>query len=409
MKCVGLENCHAGADKPSDKVLHCMHTKKVYECGKEVPKCSEPCGWSCSHHQCTKLCHEICDRKPCENKCPLTLECGHQCVGLCGEPCISICPECDRERFSALLAISAQFSPEKVYTQLPNCGHILPVQDMDKYVHQKPSSQISPLQCPACSSLLSCSYRYGNPAKKALSHVDAVREKVSMLMDDRNLSTEGKDRLNEVIKHSFSCISQSEQRKNSRILSILVRFNRFKVTSRYHSINKEEAFVVYLLCKVFEYNKFTVSAYQHLSDKLLSMAEDQKLCFSFQIIDDLLSEVYRLIIESKISLCKRDTLTTKEEAFLRIHNDPLHRMSRKDFISHSMILDILMSTTSPFESTNKFIRDIDYFIPPIVHGCWQKCVSDHYYCVPHCTGNITMMCPECTGVLILSFHHSLQL
>ena len=31
---------------------------------------SMKCGWNCEHHKCTKLCHEPCDRPPCNEPCP---------------------------------------------------------------------------------------------------------------------------------------------------------------------------------------------------------------------------------------------------------------------------------------------------------------------------------------------------
>lgn len=56
----------------------------------------EPCEWKCEHETCTKVCGDLCDRKPCDEECPLPLsECGHPCSGFCGEPCPPFCNICD--------------------------------------------------------------------------------------------------------------------------------------------------------------------------------------------------------------------------------------------------------------------------------------------------------------------------
>ena len=67
--------------------------------------------------------------------------------------------------------------------------------------------QIGPLQCPECSTLFSCSYWYGNSAKRALLDVDAVESKVQAMTAD-NLTLEGNDRLKIILKHSLSSCSQ---------------------------------------------------------------------------------------------------------------------------------------------------------------------------------------------------------
>ena len=187
MKCLGLNNTH---EKPVVKDLHCMHKVIPYECNNEqMNQCNEPCIWACPHHQCSKLCHEQCDRLVCNQRCVQRLDCGHQCVALCGEPCIKICQECDEKVFFEQLKSSVS----KSYTQLP-CGHIFSVQDMDRHVHQERKS-VSPLLCPDCSSPLSTSGRYGNQMKESLHHVQAVR---TILAKEMESNIEKKSRLSAI-------------------------------------------------------------------------------------------------------------------------------------------------------------------------------------------------------------------
>ena len=418
MNCVGLQDTHGKvgdfAEQPQLKLITCMHRKIPCECGKEVSKCLLPCEWSCPHHKCTKLCHEICDRQPCDNKCPRLLGCGHQCVGLCGEPCIEVCPECDPESFSKLFTsqgMPGKFSTEQTYIQLP-CGHIFTVQNMDDHVSRRPSCDIGPLQCPDCSALLSCSYRYGNPTKKALFHVEAVRVKVQSLTSESNMPAKDRVRLSEVISN-LKLMNHSAVYSDP--LTCLNNFKR-KLDRPHEVISKEAGFVVFLLTKAFAFavadgKTASVTAYQPLMNYLVGMT-NQSQHLSYQIIQDLLSELYRLCCQLKLTFCRRrisvypamKTLFEKEHVFLSKFDQPNCRMSKKDFTSHSRMIDIILGARSTFESTNEFIKDVEHFQPSIFSGCWQKCAFDHYYCIPVCKpATVNMQCPECTGTYVCRF------
>lgn len=389
MKCVGLKDCHKKIGQPILKVLHCKHIKVPYECGEKVFKCSEPCEWSCPHQACSKLCHELCNRLPCDNRCPRFLVCGHQCVGLCGEPCIETCPTCDPDNFSSLLIMSETYSAEQVYTQLP-CGHLSTILDMDRLV-RRPSSDVIPVQCPQCFSLLSCSYRYGNPVKEALFCIEAVKAKMTASIVKSNLSSEEKDQLHRIFSEMPFSIAMSNF--------------KYRLSRPNEVVSKEDGFIYFLLATVSKLASSTtetvsLNIYQQ---KLVSMTKENKL--SYQVIQDLLSELYRLYFQARLNSCQQyhssaSELIKKEQTFLRGHDDPLCRMSRQKFTRHSRILDIISTgRKSMFKSTNEFIEDVYRFQPLIFNGCWQKCCSDHYYCIPVCKpGSIKMHCPECPGM-----------
>ena len=182
LPCLGLKNKHTKAvtGKYLGQVIQCKHTKVPWKCSSKLPECREQCGWSCTPEcprpqRCTKACYELCNRYPCNERCPKMLKCKHhRCMGLCGEPCINTCPICEPDRFLNLLKMSPTYSDKQVYIQLP-CDHIFTVVDMDSHVHPKPECEVGPLQCPACFTSLSCSYRYGNAMKKSLHDIDAVK------------------------------------------------------------------------------------------------------------------------------------------------------------------------------------------------------------------------------------------
>ena len=414
MKCVGLRDSHElkSDKKMSSRLLHCAHNTIPYDqCRTDLYKCTEQCQWSCEHYSCTKLCHEICDRPPCDNKCPELMGCGqHQCIGLCGEPCIDTCPLCDPERFVNQLVTSGSYSVKQAYTQLP-CGHIFTVHDIDKRVADRPSSVVGPLQCPECSSPLSCSFRYGNLVKKSLLHVEAVKLKVN---GSAHLSAEEKDQLNRVFRFSLSNVSQQTLNDNPDVfkpLQCMLNIKK-KLSDPTGIVSREESFLFLLLTKVFAYScndKQSIGAYQHMLTTLLAMINRKKIQeLSFQVCQDLISELYRLCYQAKLSVCQQRFSSVAIyvlkplQTFLRNYDDPFCRVSKINFTSYSKQLDSKLSIKSitVFESTDELIRDVERFQPVIMKGRWQMCdsPSPHYYCLPVCKpGIIKMQCPECTG------------
>ncbi|GBP30880.1 NFX1-type zinc finger-containing protein 1 [Eumeta japonica] len=106
-----LRNCAA----PCGAVLACGHPC-AGTCGRcrqgrlHIP-CAEPCGRSliCGHlwELWVRRPHGACSgnagspatASPCDERCPLTLPCGHRCRGLCGELCPPLCAICRPDDF----------------------------------------------------------------------------------------------------------------------------------------------------------------------------------------------------------------------------------------------------------------------------------------------------------------------
>jgi len=173
--CLNLQHTHPGK-------MHCgascSHTKCSHNCLNNCTPCKEPCTWKCPHYQCKNLCHEMCDRPPCNVRCQALKECGHQCFGVCGEKCLTLCPECQPGKFMKKLRFT-EFKRENLYIQLP-CGHIFTVAYMDGFVHQETTGDtlVSPIQCPdpTCKQPIGSSLRYGNATKRSLQDINAVRQ-----------------------------------------------------------------------------------------------------------------------------------------------------------------------------------------------------------------------------------------
>ncbi len=197
--CSGLMDDHSGNRKLT---ISCFHESRHVNCSDEVFHiCDEQCWWNCEHFECSKLCHEMCERPRCDQRCQKKLKCGHQCYGLCGEPCLTLCPQCHLRRFQTKLKSANHFNRKKLYYELPcnhsklksanhfnrkklyyelPCNHIFPVQCLDEYVQQLTNPQshtlVCPIQCPVkeCSRPLSCSGRYGNLVKQNFFHVQNI-------------------------------------------------------------------------------------------------------------------------------------------------------------------------------------------------------------------------------------------
>jgi len=112
--------------------------------------------------QCSKLCHEPCDRPVCTEPCRRKLPCSpkgdgesHYCVGVCGEKCptiqvdgvkgkvhsfidgqVDLCAVCHPERMAEIREIFLGFEDEEdaKFIQLPECGHILEMLGLDGYI-----------------------------------------------------------------------------------------------------------------------------------------------------------------------------------------------------------------------------------------------------------------------------------
>jgi len=62
--------------------------------------------------------------------------------------------------------------------QLFNCGHIIKVEEMDRWMLRELAGDDQLRRCPQCSTVITFSYRYGNIIKRALKNIENVNKSV---------------------------------------------------------------------------------------------------------------------------------------------------------------------------------------------------------------------------------------
>ena len=157
----------------------CPHGQCKKRCGQPCEPCRRPCTWSCPHYQCKNLCGEECDRPRCDAPCPKKLPCHHPCIGLCGENCPTVCAICHPKKLSSMLADRRGNKTEPTgCLQLFDCGHIIRVEEMDRWMLRDLVGDDQLRRCPKCSTSITFSYRYGNIIKRALKNIENVNKTV---------------------------------------------------------------------------------------------------------------------------------------------------------------------------------------------------------------------------------------
>ena len=165
----------------------CPHGKCKKSCSQLCDTCTEPCTWNCPHYQCNNLCGEECDRPRCDAPCPKKLPCRHPCIGLCGENCPTVCSVCRPKKLSSMLADGRGNKTERCL-QLFDCGHIIKVDEMDRWMLHELASHDQLRRCPKCSTSITFSYRYGNIIKRSLKSIENVKKKVHEIVYEETTS-----------------------------------------------------------------------------------------------------------------------------------------------------------------------------------------------------------------------------
>ena len=187
-------NCHYKCE------YFCAHRKAcTHRCSQPCNPCEKPCSWSCQHYQCSKKCHEFCDRPRCDHPCKLRLKCKHPCIGICGEPCPQACRLCKKRQFQNLCVDAPDMRNETRYVQL-SCKHLFEVRRLDQLLDKqfKDSTVIQPLYCPSCRRQIHGSCRYGDMIKTRKEMI----ERSHAIMKE-NVSTEQRDAVIEKIHSNF--------------------------------------------------------------------------------------------------------------------------------------------------------------------------------------------------------------
>ena len=441
--CLSLEYTHPGKMKCS---ASCTHSKCSHSCLTDCSPCKEPCAWSCPHYRCSKLCHEICDRPPCNERCQNFMSCGHQCFSVCGEKCLTLCPECQRDKFMKKLRCTKLFKPDELYIQLA-CGHILPVEYMDTYVHRKTTGDVlvGPIQCPdpKCQQPISSSSRYGNATKQSLQDICAVKNFLKA-QEQQNLPMRETERLRVRLKEALGAHMevQAKSMVPFRNLKVLKqngwvvrdeRLCRYKLYPRITEsllqletllsspiVGVQRTYLIQLMISAVEalgvthtHSLKTVSLQERGDDvestdqqiqiflnAINLLRENMKSRVSAQLLEDLQSEHYRLTLLVQYCLVKKTE--SKPVAFTKHFlkacesNHLTFKVTEDDYTTYSQLLQERFVKTHgsplPFPLGSPHIP-----IPPILKGQWWKCLkAGHYYCTPPTRQQTqTHSCPQC--------------
>ena len=116
----------------------CIHNRCTNKCGDPCVPCMEACQWRCKHFKCNRKCGEMCNRPRCNSPCTKRLKCGHPCIGLCGEKCPNLCRICNNAVVTGIF-FGTENEHDARFIQLEDCGHILEVSGLDKWMDQQDS------------------------------------------------------------------------------------------------------------------------------------------------------------------------------------------------------------------------------------------------------------------------------
>ena len=131
------------------------------------------------------MCHEVCNREPCNEPCNNRLICGHFCIGFCGEPCPNLCLQCNSDQVTDAFFGTEQ-NPNVRFVYLPDCGHLFESSGLDnfiksQYLHdlteKKYLKMIKLPECPKCNTIIREHSRYAKIIKKQLKLIELVKVK----------------------------------------------------------------------------------------------------------------------------------------------------------------------------------------------------------------------------------------
>ncbi|CAG8442461.1 13677_t:CDS:10 [Ambispora gerdemannii] len=239
----------ANNDTPEfDSEMHIKRTNHAKKCQQICGSvCAEPCDWSCVHQgECPLTCGAPCSRLPCNERCQLKLECGHQCPGVCGDICPSkeFCPSCATENVkSQVVDLIMQETFEAVDWNeehrlvVLDCGHCFTMETMDgmmdieKFYTSKikngeikwsetkelPSEHTEIKVCPNCRGGIN-SHRYGRIIKKATLN---LQTKKFLQKHDKNLQI-----LKNNLDISIKSVEHDREKFLEKMVESLKKYNR---------------------------------------------------------------------------------------------------------------------------------------------------------------------------------------
>ncbi len=437
LPCIGLSDSCSSAISISCAT---SHDSISWECSKVPTHCTRPCQWTCPHDagQCSKQCHEICDRPPCSKRCEEFLRCGHRCASVCGEPCLQLCPHCQQKQFKEQLCgipkkRKKKWVPDKhqLYIQL-QCKHIFTVEFLDQYMEPKPTSDIAvcPKHCPSCKVNIRSTYRYGNILKQSLEDVASVREIVSSRVQ---ISDEERRVLHANLRESAT--SLCHLRQQNALLGVLskravatqappfppVSFE-IELMQRSESVTPEERCLahcyinsIYLANALQTWGLNECLNRWHLfMTTFLKYTGGCRRITSLQLLLDYKMEQHRAALTLQCSVVRSQAVTCLSAASSQATVKPKASPTSESALAGAAAVEHFQEenlfrriSDKDYEKYSQLLAKVDpgslhpgghpllpLELPPVIKGAWFKCRrAGHYYCRPPRMRDYP--CPSC--------------
>ncbi|XP_043397834.1 NFX1-type zinc finger-containing protein 1 [Chelonia mydas] len=403
-----FENCPPCKRKCSNK---CRHSRCDKPCGEICFPCIQPCSWKCRHYRCTQLCSERCNRPRCNEPCQKSLSCSHPCAGLCGEPCPPKCRTCHRDELTEIF-FGAEDEPDARFVVLEDCGHVLEVQGLDRWMDGEPdNSQTQHVQlkvCPRCATPIQHNTRYNNVIKAIQQKIEAIKLKIQGNREELEV---GKQQLLLRLNSDRDLVAWAGMER-----SIMNTVSRQSLLDLENTLN----FFASLSRLKQQAQKCTVARERNLKRKIEAVERwliRNRHAFTAQQLRECRNEITRISylgnIFERLSGYENKQASLSTEA-VALANEAIGVLQRQDPF-----------TQSREESLQRVLEKIEEWLPAtglqlseaervmiteamqFGRGHWYRCPQGHLYTIGECGRPMQQSsCPEC-GATIGGQNHAL--
>ncbi|XP_043365785.1 NFX1-type zinc finger-containing protein 1-like [Dermochelys coriacea] len=403
-----FENCPPCKRKCPNK---CRHSRCDKLCGEICFPCIQPCSWKCRHYRCTNLCSEKCNRPRCNEPCQKSLNCSHPCTGLCGEPCPPKCRTCHRDELAEIF-FGAEDEPDARFVVLEDCGHVLEVQGLDRWMDGEPdNAQTQHVQlkvCPKCATPIQHNTRYNNVIKAIQQKIKEIKLKIQGTREELEA---GKLKLLLRLNSDRDLVAWAGMES-----SIMNTVSRQSLLDLENTLN----FFASLSRLKQQAQKCTVARERNLKRKIEAVERwlnRNRHAFTAQQLRECRNEITRISYLGNIFVRlsgyenKQESLSTEAVA---LANEAIGILQRQDPF-----------TQSREESLQRVLEKIDEWLPAaglqlseaervmiteamqFGRGHWYRCPQGHLYTIGECGRPMQQSsCPEC-GATIGGQNHAL--
>ena len=384
----------------------------------------------CEHIRCPKLCHEICDREPCNEPCRKKLKCQHECIGLCGEPCPKLCRICDKETVTEVF-FGTEDEPDARFVYLFECKHLVEQTGMDHWIESRyagitdasntddnKQKTIQLPDCPKCKTPLRRNLRYSKYIKKQLKAIEQVKrkqfgEKQKIKEEKELFSKHIAQTLDEANKTLFESEINPHLTATISYNQLIFFKNKWTLFNKITEIRKNNSEKFASIHDQFDLIQYEI---KKLQNELFMHKDSSKS----QILDDISLELER--IDSIVIYFEFVNFSSKNEPkfdrprsrkiqdnLSKLKLALISKINRFDKVKQEVgvFFKNLRELTS-LELTPKERAEIVAAIG-LSQGHWFECPKGHSYCIGECGGAMEKaVCPECKEAIGGSNHSLIQ-